>query len=198
MSIDDLLLSEAQHMIEAMDKQVDGLFPQDIADIVKYHSKGAAASALASAWIPGAGGTVAVATSAGFIWSMYARIGKKIDLPFGKNILKSLATGAATNLVVGVVTAVAVSTVLSFMPVLGSVGASVIMGATCYALTIASGYVYLKITKNLFRKGIDLSTVSEQDLNNMLVSATKESDIREVIKEAKADFHIKKKRGEFN
>ena len=197
MSIDEHLLREAQHLVEAMDKKVDDLFPHEIADIVKFHSKGAAAAALASAWIPGVGGTAAVATSAGFIWSMYARIGKKIGLPLGKNVLKSLAAGVATNLAAAVVGAIALSTALSFIPGLGSIGASVIMGATCYALTLASGYVYLKIMTKLFKKGIDLSTVSEQELKDMAASAAKESDVREFIKEAKADFREKKKQGEF-
>ena len=198
MSIDDDLLREAQHLIEAMDKEVDELFPHEIADIVKFHSKGAAAAALVTAWIPGAGGTAAAATSAGFIWLMYARIGKKIGLPFGNNVLKSLAAGVATNLAAAVVGAIALSTALSFIPGLGSIGASVIMGATCYALTLASGYVYLKIMTKLFRKGIDPSTISEQELKDMAASAAKESDVREVIKEAKEDFRAKKKQGEFD
>ena len=80
---------------------------------------------------------------------MYGRIGTKIDLPFGSNVLKSLASGVATNVAASVVGIIVLSTALSFIPGLGNLGASLIMGATCYALTLASGYIYLKIMKLL-------------------------------------------------
>lgn len=128
---------------------------------------------------------------------MYGRIGTKIDLPFGSNVLKSLASGVATNVAASVVGIIVLSTALSFIPGLGNLGASLIMGATCYALTLASGYIYLKIMTKLFKKGVDLSTVSEQELKDMAAAAAKESDVQDIIKEAKADFHAKKKQGEF-
>lgn len=198
MGIDEQLLHQAKHLVEAMDKTVDEALPHEIAEIVKFHSKGAAVGALASAWIPGAGAAAAVAASAGFIWTMYGRIGSKIGLPFGQNVLKTLASGAATNLAGSVVGIVALSTVLSFVPGLGNIGASVIMGATCYAISLASGYVYLKIMAKLFAKGVDLSTISEQELKDLVAAAAKDSDVREIIKGAKADFHSKKKQGEFS
>jgi uncharacterized protein (DUF697 family) len=198
MSVDSHLLHEAKHLVEAMDKKVDELLPYELADIVKFHSKGAAAAALASAWIPGAGGTAAALTSAGFIWSMYGRIGSKIGLPFGTNLLKSLASGVATNLATGVAGAIVISTLISFIPGLGSVGASVIMGATCYALTLTAGYIYLKILTKLFKAKVDLTNITEQELKDMAESAAKEDDVSEVIKEAKADFKTKKKQGEFD
>lgn len=181
-----------------MDKAVDDALPQEIADIIKFHSKGAAVAALASAWVPGAGGVVAITVNAYFIWSMYSRLGSKLGLPFGKNVLTSLASGVATNLAANVVGAIAVSTALSLIPGIGSVGADFIMGATCYALTLAAGYIYLKIMTKLFKKGVDFSTVTEQDLKDMAASAAKEGDIREIIKEAKTDFRKKKKQGEFD
>jgi hypothetical protein len=50
------MLNQATKMVEAMDKTMDDNLPQNIAEIVKFHAKGAAAAALGSAWIPGAGG----------------------------------------------------------------------------------------------------------------------------------------------
>jgi uncharacterized protein (DUF697 family) len=197
LNVGGLLLGQAMKLVKAMDRAADRSLPHEIADIVKFHSKGAAAAALASAWIPGAGGAAAAVTSGGFIWTMYGRIGSKIGLPFGKNVLKSLASGVATNLAASVAGVIAVSTALSFIPGLGSVGASVIMGATCYALTLASGYIYLKIMTVLFSKGVDLSKVSEEELKGLAASAAKDADVRDVIREAKAEFRVKKKQGEF-
>jgi len=197
MSVDGLLLGQARNLVNAMDKTVDSALPEQISEIVKFHSKGAAVAALGSGWIPGGGGVAATAISAGFIWSMYGRIGAKIGVPFGKNVLKSVASGVATNLASAVVGLLVVSSALSLVPGIGSVGASVILGATCYALTLASGYVYLKIMTKLFAKGVDLSTVSEQDLKDMAASAARDSDVGDVIKEAKADFRRQKKQGAF-
>jgi uncharacterized protein (DUF697 family) len=181
-----------------MDKTMDDNLPQNIAEIVKFHAKGAAAAALGSAWIPGAGGAAATIISAGFIWTMYAKIGAEIDLPISKNILKTLASGAATNLAAGAVTMIALSTAFSLVPGLGNIGASVIMGGTCYALTLASGYVYLKIMTHLFNKGIDPTTLSEQQLKNLAKAFASDSSVKDVIKRAKEEFNSKKQQGEFS
>ncbi|MFI3198687.1 MAG: hypothetical protein QX196_10240 [Methylococcaceae bacterium] len=188
MDYDEMLLHKSKELLEAMDSEVENVMPHELADIVKFYSKGAAAAALAAAWIPGAGGTAAALTSAGFIWTMYGKIGAKIGLPFGQNVLKSLASGAATNLAASAVGAIAIATALSFIPGLGSIGASVVMGATSYAVTLASGYLYLKILTKLFSKGVDLTTVSEKELKDMANSVAEDNDVQEVLKKAKANF----------
>lgn len=198
MSVDRHLLDASKHLLQAMDKVSDDALPEEISEIVKFHAKGAAAAALAGAWVPGLGGTIAVVTSAGFVWSMYGRIGDKLGLPFGSNVLKTLASGIATNLAAAFFGSLVLSTAFSFIPGLGSVGASVIMGATCYALTLGSGFVYLKIMTNLFESGIDPSTVSEENLKDMAAVAAKDGDIEDFFKHAKAEFKSKKKKGEFN
>jgi uncharacterized protein (DUF697 family) len=195
--LDDMLLGQATQLLEAMDKTVDDTLPQEIAEIVKFHSKGSAVSALGSAWIPGAGGAAATVACVGFIWSMYGRIGSEIDLPFSKNVLKSLASGVATNIASYVVGMIALSTAFSFVPGLGNVGASVVMGGVCYAMTLASGYVYLKIMTQLFSQGIDPTTLSEQELKNIAKDVASDSDIKDVIRGAKAEFKAQEEKGEF-
>jgi hypothetical protein len=195
--MEGLLLEQATKLVEAMDKSVDENLPHNIAEIVKFHSKGAAASALASAWVPGAGGAAATLACAGFIWTMYGRIGAEIDLPIAKNILKSLASGVATNLAAGAISMIALSTAFSLIPGLGNVGASVIMGGVCYGLTLASGYVYLKIMTYLFSKGVDPTTLSEEELKNIAKNFANDSDVKEVIKGAKEEFKSKRQKGEF-
>ncbi len=100
--IDEKLIKEAEilvKVVKSLDKEADKNLPEDIAKIVKFHSKGAAAAAIAGGIIPGFGSAIAVTTSAGFIWTMYGKINKKINVPIAQNILKSLASGIATNLV---------------------------------------------------------------------------------------------------
>ena len=189
--ITKILIGQAGKMLEAMNKLADKSLPEKIAEIVKSHSTGAAVAAVGSAWIPGAGGTAAVLASVGFIWSMYARIGSEINLPMSENILKTIASGAATNLAAGVAASWVMSYVFSVIPGIGSVAASVIMGGTCYALTLASGYIYLKIMTALFSNGVDPTKVSEQELNNMAKDAANDSDVKDVMNAAKQAYKPK-------
>ncbi|MFN9868507.1 MAG: hypothetical protein ACK568_15865 [Pseudanabaena sp.] len=198
---EDALVDQTRDMIKALnhmrqitgglDQIVDDNLPYQIADIVKFHSKGAAAAAVGSAWIPGAGGTAAILASAGFIWSMYARIGSEINLPMSENILKTLGSGVATNLASGMAASWVMSSVFSLFPGIGSIGASVVMGGTCYALTLASGYVYLKIMTALFISGVDPTKMSEQELNNMAKNIANDSDVKDVMNTAKQAYKPK-------
>jgi uncharacterized protein (DUF697 family) len=198
---EDALVDQTRDMINALnhmrqitgglDQIVDDNLPYQIADIVKFHSKGAAAAAVGSAWIPGAGGTAAILASAGFIWSMYARIGSEINLPMSENILKTLGSGVATNLASGMAASWVMSSVFSLFPGIGSIGASVVMGGTCYALTLASGYVYLKIMTALFISGVDPTKMSEQELNNMAKNIANDSDVKDVMNTARQAYKPK-------
>ena len=198
---EDALVDQTRDMIKALnhmrqiagglDQIVDENLPYQIADIVKFHSKGAAAAAVGSAWIPGAGGAAAILASAGFIWSMYARIGSEINLPMSENILKTLGSGVATNLASGMAASWVMSSVFSLFPGIGSIGASVVMGGTCYALTLASGYVYLKIMTALFISGVDPTKMSEQELNNMAKNIANDSDVKDVMNTARQAYKPK-------
>ena len=198
---EDALVDQTRDMIKALnhmrqitgglDQIVDDNLPYQIADIVKFHSKGAAAAAVGSACIPGAGGTAAILASAGFIWSMYARIGSEINLPMSENILKTLGSGVATNLASGMAASWVMSSVFSLFPGIGSIGASVVMGGTCYALTLASGYVYLKIMTALFISGVDPTKMSEQELNNMAKNIANDSDVKDVMNTARQAYKPK-------
>ena len=190
------LIDAAGELVKTLDKAVDESLPSDIANIVKFHSKGAALSGLASGWVPGVGGTAAVAISAGFVWSMYGRINSKIDLPFTENIIKSVSSGIATNLVAYAVGGIVMSTAFSFLPGIGNVGASVIAGSTCYALTLASGFVYLKVLNRVFKAGKDPTTMTAENLKNVAKKVIENEDIKSVMKEAKADFKEARSRGE--
>ncbi len=190
------LLDAAIALVKAMDEAVDDSLPKEIADIVKSHSKGAAIAGVAGGWIPGVGGTAAVVISAGFVWSMYSRINGKINLPLSENIIKSVASGVATNLAGYAISSIALGTVFSFFPVLGNIAASAIAGGTCYALTLASGFVYLKILTNLFKAGKDPSSMTADNLKKAAKAVVENEDIKAVMKEAKDAYKAAKDRGE--
>lgn len=191
------LLEASYKMVQSMDKVVDENLPIEIADIVKSHSKGAAIAAVASGWVPGIGGTAAVVIGTGFIWTMYGRINSKIDVPLSENIIKSVASGMATNLAAYAIGGIAFATTFSLFPGLGNVAAAAVIGGTCYALTLASGIVYLKILTRIFRAGKDPSSMTAEELKIAAKEVIEDEDIKAVMKEAKDAYKSAKARGEF-
>lgn len=144
------LLHAAFELVEAMDRTAEESLPKEIADIVKLHAKLAVGSALIP--IPGAD----VAAGAVNIWSMYLRINNMIGMKFGESTLKTIASGVATNLASYAAVA-AVGGALKFIPGIGSIAGAAIMCGTLYAVTLTSGYVYLKALTTLVKKGGNLN-----------------------------------------
>src|ERR1051326_2215892 len=192
MSSNHHLFHAAKELVETLNKAVDDNLPAEIAEIVKTHSAGADAASVAAGWIPGAGGLAAAGICAGFIWTMYGRINSKIGLPITENIVKSLATGVATNLASGLVGALVVQTVISLFPGIGSFAAAAIAGTTGYALTLASGYVYLKLLTKLFLAGKDPTKMDESSLKEEASRVAATENMKDVISSAKAEFKSSK------
>jgi type III secretory pathway component EscU len=141
-----------------------------------------------------------VTASAGFIWGMYVKINSDIGLSISSNILKTLASGIATNLVMyatGCLAGVALASVASFIPVVGTAVSCATMGLLCYVLTLASGYVYLKLLIHLFRAGKDINKMSADELKSVAKDVCSKDEIKNVMKEAKAEYKIGEKNGEF-
>lgn len=168
----------ATHLLELMDKQADAMLPQEIANVVKLHSK----IAVGSAWIPVPGADVAA--GAANIWTMYGRINSKIGLSIKENILKTIASAVATNLA-SYAALSGVASAMKFIPGIGTMGGALILSASLYAITIASGWVYLKALCMLAEKSgpnIDMSKLGEA-----VKEVLKDSSIKDFVKEAKKE-----------
>lgn len=154
MTSEQQLLKAAVNLVKALDKGADQMLPQSIVDVVKLHSK----LAVGSSFIPVPG--LDLAGAAGSIWSMYVRINNKIGIPFGENVLKSLASGVATNLA-SYVAVSGVASALKLIPGIGTVAGAVVMVAASYAATLASGWLYLKaLTMAAEKKNFSFEDVS--------------------------------------
>ena len=170
----------AKELVVLLDKAADKSLPKEIADVVKLHSK----IAVGSAWIPVPGADVAA--GAANIWTMYGRLNGKIEIPISENILKSLGAGVATNLT-SYVAVSGVASAMKFIPGIGTVGGALIMSASLYAVTLVSGWVYLKALCMMAQrngKGInanDLKTAVDEVLSNKKV-------IKEMLTAAKKDY----------
>ncbi len=194
--VEGLLAKVAYALCKALHKAGPQVLGQEIAGIVEKHSIGAAAAGLGVAWLPGAGSTAALAACAGFVWSMYFRINSKIDVPFSKNILKSVGTAIATNLVASVVSSLVISATLSFLPGIGSIAASALMAGVSFALTWSCGLVYLKVLTRFAEANVDFTNVNADDLKAMAKDVIAKENVKEMMKQAKAEFKAAKARGD--
>lgn len=179
MDSEKTLLKMAIKLVKVLDKAADETLPQQIVDVVKLHSK----LAVGSAWIPVPG--VDVVAGAASIWGMYARINSKIDLPFGENAMKSIASGVATNLA-SYLAMTGVASALKFIPGIGTVGGAAIMSVGLYALTLTSGYVYLKALCALAENNTDLSIGNIEDAVNSIMGT--KSDVKDFMDAAKKTY----------
>ncbi len=180
MDVEHKLLEAAIDLLKLMDKTTDENLPKEIADVVKLHSK----LAVGSAWIPVPGADMAA--GAANIWSMYVRINKKLDIPFGENVMKSVGSGVATNLV-SYLAMSGLASAMKFIPGIGTLGGAALMSASLYAVTLASGWVYLKVLSALAEKKGTSFTISDvsKAVNDML---KEKSVIKDFINAAKKKY----------
>jgi uncharacterized protein (DUF697 family) len=179
MNSDEKLLKSSIKLVKLLDKVADETLPQQIVDVVKLHSK----LAVGSAWIPVPGADVVAGAAS--IWGMYARINGKIGLPFGENVMKSIASGVATNLA-GYLAMAGVASALKFIPGLGTIGGAVLMSAGMYALTLTSGYIYLKALCALAEKKQDINIGNISDAVKDVMN--NKSEVKEFMNDAKKNY----------
>lgn len=180
MSAEQQLLKAAVKLVQALDKGANSILPQEIVGIVKLHSK----LAVGSSFIPVPGLDLAGAGAS--IWSMYIRINSKINLPFSENLIKSIASGVATNLA-SYVAVSGVASALKFIPGIGTIAGAVAMTVASYAATLASGWLYLKaLTIAAEKKG---AAISFDDISAAMKSLFRDKTaIREFIDSAKSGY----------
>ncbi len=133
------------------------VLPEDIVKIVLRHAK----IACATAFIPIGGLDVAAATAN--VWAMYISINKAIGLKFSDNIMKSIGSAVISNLVqnLGIM---AIAAALKWNPV-SYIFSVAILTSALYALTIVSGWVYLKALANMGENDDDIDTSVKKSLS---------------------------------
>lgn len=178
------LAKAALELTEALNRVADQNLPGELAGIVKLH----AGIAVASAFIPIPGADMAAA--AANIWTMYVRINKELNLPFGENVVKSLAAGVVTNLAGAAASLLVVASVMKFVPGIGSLGGAAVMAGTIYAITIASGIVYMRAVAMLLRRQ---GAASEADLKAAADDILRDkAAMQSILKNAKEEYNNNK------
>lgn len=170
----------AKDLVEALDKEAEQYLPKQIVDVVTLHSK----IAVGAAWIPVPG--LDVAAAAGNIWTMYVRINNKLGFTIMDNVLKTIASGVATNLA-GYLAMTAAGSLLKLIPGLGTIGGAVAESACMYALLLCSGYVYMKALLLLAKK--QGPKINLDGLGNAVKEVMKDENfLKSFMDEAKQEY----------
>jgi len=104
-------------------------------------------------------------------------------LKISENVVKTIASGVATNLA-SYVAMLGIGSALKFIPGIGSIGGALAMGGALYGLTLTSGYVYLRaLTAWKKEEGhTDLGKNVDDVLKNS------KNEIKNFISEAKSSY----------
>lgn len=174
------LYEAAVALVTVLDKTAEQLLPQEIVDVVKLHSKLAVGSAMIP--VPGAD----VAAGAANIWTMYGRVNSKVGISIKDNVQKTIGSGVVTNLASYMAMA-GLGSAIKAIPGIGTVTGTAVMLASLYAVTLASGYIYVKALTLLANKGNGSIDITQIDAAVKEILGNKEV-IKNFIKAAKSDF----------
>lgn len=166
----------------------------DIAKIVNIHALGSAASSAATAWVPGAGASIATAGAIGFIWSMYVRISERLGIKLSKKKLKFLGSAILSNLA-SAGGALLASSAISLIPGIGSVTAVVLAAGTNYALVTVAGVLFINLMSSLRTEGTDVSGMSDEELKERMEKVMEAQNIKKMMKEAQGEYAKARKEG---
>ena len=153
---------------EVQGNVIDEQRAADIAKIISMHALGAATSGAATAWIPGAGASIAAVGQAAFIWTMYLRISECLEIKLSKQKLKFLGSAILSNLAISGGTLLAASAA-SLIPGIGSVTSVLLMAGAGYAMVTVAGIIYINLMSSLINEGADVSAMSDEEFKEIMI-----------------------------
>ncbi|MBQ3574182.1 MAG: hypothetical protein IJA26_00805 [Clostridia bacterium] len=174
-------------------------FNDEVAKIVNQHGAASAAAAIA-ALCPGAGPTVCMVAQTALVYTMYVRMNHALNIPFGKNVMKALASAVISNLVSNVgtfVLSLVGATVLSFIPVVGNCASSLIMVAMGYATVMIAGLCYAKAILAMTKSGKNVEEMSEEEIKQAVKDEMDNRDLKEDVKAFSNAYKQGRKDGTF-
>jgi uncharacterized protein (DUF697 family) len=183
-SNDGRLTQVALELVKAINKATDENLPGKLAGIVKLH----AGIGVGCVFIPVPGADLFAAF--GNTWTMYVRINRELELPFTKNLVKSLATGIVSNLAsnAAVLAVFGLGSALKIIPGAGTIASYAVMSATVYGATVAAGYIYMKALAALL-KNKGAGQVNEEDLKAAVAKVMEDkATVQSIFKTAKESY----------
>ncbi|MDR2833735.1 MAG: zinc ribbon domain-containing protein [Streptococcaceae bacterium] len=172
---------EGAEFIKAENEYYKNLTGEGYSEIIRSGIV-AASDALVSGILPGVGGVIALATSAGAIWYMYVKINNVFGIKFSENMGKTIAGGVAANLASTLAVYIGAALVGSLVPGLGVILLPVII----FASTIVAAVVYLQLCIQLFSKynNSQIESLDDDTLHSEIKASIAKVDTKSLFKDA--------------
>lgn len=192
------VVTACRELEKAMKGTLGGTKLQEIQDTINGFAIASAVACFFSGVVPGAAGVVAVLAQAGFVWATYLKINGILGLSFSENIIKTIASAILTNLVVNAGTlllAGAASTVLSFVPGIGSAIAAAINCTMGYVVIFVSAVLYLKLITKMAQDDGTIMLDESDSTKDAIKNVVKDADLGALIAEGKDAYNQAKADG---
>lgn len=189
------LMESVERIVRTAQSKGINVTSEELMSIIKKHAAGAAAATMASGALPGVGSTIAMGVETGFAFSMFYRICTRLGINVKKELLKSLGTAFVTYLAGNMAFNVAIGTVASLIPGIGTLGAMTVIGLTGYTVTYYSGIVFMNVLNTLLKGNKSMDSYSADELKEMLKQESKKTSINDIRNEAKEAYKTRQKDG---
>ncbi len=196
-----VLAKALQELDRSMRHSLDGTQIEQIKDCIGNYAIAAAVASGVAGVAPGIAGVAAVLTQAGFVWATYVKINQKLDISMSENTAKFIGSAIITNLVTNAGAFVAMllgSTLLSFIPIVGTAAAIALNASLGYVLVYAAAVIYLKLITRMVQPDGTLNVAETDDTKHIIRDIIKETNIKDIVKEGKEAYKQAKKDGSLN
>ena len=113
-----------------------------------------------------------------------------MELNLPRNVLKGIASVILAEIIVYVLAVLAAATVLTFIPGIGNVGASILAGVISYCMVQTAGELFLVTMSKLFRaKSVsEIENMSPEELKAFAKGCSTKTAVKECYEHAKSDY----------
>lgn len=199
MDVKVLLVSAFKELEKAAKGAIKGSELEKVAKVINQFAIYAAVAS-ATALVPGIGSIITVIAQTGLVWGTYVKINKELGISVKDEVLKFVAsamiTNMATNLGVYLVLYLGV-TIISSLPFAGLLTVS-LYAAVGYILIYASAILYFKLLCKVMGVKGNFELDESDDTKQIIKNVVENTNLKEIVKEAKESFDEKKKSGEFD
>lgn len=182
---------------------IDNSRIKNIKDSINNYAVMSAIAGGATALLPGGAAVAATVVQTGFIWSLYVKISKELNISIRENKMKFIASAALTNITTNAGMLLAghvAATIFSFIPGLGSAASVAVEVMIGYVIIYVAAILYLQFITRLFKANngrCDIMSMSDDELKNEIKKASSEVNMKEAINEGKQAYNEAKKNGDF-
>ena len=119
------------------------------------------------------------------LWTMYARLSARANIPIKENLLKAFAVGILTNIVIFIAAIKVAGFLAKFIPGVGTIAGMCIDTAFNFAATYTSGILFIAILST-FKEKLQGSKIEKYDVDKIIKQMFFDKNtIKDIFKSAK-------------